>query len=381
MLNSKPTISYAIPYFDETGAMRAPYLICKGFVDAGWNVEIATISSPENANIDLAWDHVPVRKLDGFSKKAKLLKLAAKLLKRRDDHIVLTWVWNWHCFALMISKILFNSPYALALDTYTHFAPWDTNSLLSKLRLELRYGLVMRNSDVILAESPLCFEHARRYIKRPQILLVPICFWESDLREIETCWAAQNYGPQREPIIFYAGQIVERKNIHDLIKAFSHLSERFSEWRLEIRGPVSDSSYLASLQNLATLYGLDDRIDFLPGLSGESLYRRYRSTSIYCLPSSFEGMPTTILEAMYFGGAIVAGTAGHVSYQLDDGNCGLLFHPGDVDCLTKHLETLMGSETKREDYMNKARERLLQLFTWEKYFGSIEKSLRHLVER
>jgi glycosyltransferase involved in cell wall biosynthesis len=381
MVNSKPTITYVIPYFDETGPMRAPYLICRGFVDAGWKVEIATISSPRNVHIDVAWDHVPVRKVDGFNRKIKLLKLAAKLLKRRDAHVVLTWVWNLHCFALMISKVLFRRPYALALDTYTHFSPWDTNGLLSKLRLELRYGLVMRNADVILAEFPLCFEHAKRYIKGPEVLLVPVCFWEKDLRDIETRWAEEDYRPEREPIIFYAGQIIKRKNIHDLIEAFSRLSQRFPEWRLEIRGPVRDPSYSASLQDSAKRHGLDDRIDFLPSLSGESLYRRYRATSIYCLPSAGEGMPTTIHEAMYFGGAIVAGTSGAVSYQLDDGNCGLLHNPGDVDCLTEHLETLMSSETERENYMRKARERLLQVFTWERYFDLIEGTFRHLVER
>jgi glycosyltransferase involved in cell wall biosynthesis len=381
MVDDKPTMTYAIQHFDGTASMRAPYLICKGFTDAGWNVDIATISSPENADIDLVWDHVPVRKVDGFGKRLKLLRLAAELTRRRDNHVTLSWVWNWHCFGLMLSKALFHTPYVLALDTYTHLAPWDVDSFFSKIKLELRYGLVMRNADLILAESPLCFEHAKRYIRGPEVLLVPVCLWERDLREVESRWAVEDYRPEREPIILYAGQIVERKNIHHLIDAFGRLSERFPAWRLEIRGPASDPAYLASLQNLAKLRSLNDRIHFAPGLSGESLYRRYRSTSVYCLPSRFEGMPTTILEAMYFGGATVAGTAGAVSYQLDDGNCGLLFEPGDVDCLTQHLETLMGSGTEREHLMNRARERFLKLFIWEKYFDLIEDRCRHLLER
>jgi glycosyltransferase involved in cell wall biosynthesis len=381
MIKSEPSITYAIPYFDETGAMRAPYLICKGFLDAGWKVEIVTITSPQNIDLDMVWEHVPVNRVDGSNKRIKLIKLAKRLLKKQDANIVITWVWYWHCFVLMISKFLFNSYYVLVLDTYTHLGSWETKGVLSKLRLELRYGLVMRQADVILAESPTSFEHAKRYIKGPEILLVPICFWEKDLRAIETRWDLEGYRPQRDPVIFYAGQIVERKNIHDLITAFSRLSERFPEWRLEIRGPVTDSSYLASLHNLAKRHMLDDRIEFLPGLTGDSLYKRYRATSIYCLPSKFEGMPTTILEAMYFGGAIISGDAGHVSYQLDDGNCGLLFTPGDLDCLARHLETLMSSQREREFYMSKARERALTLFTWEKYFDHVEGIFRQLIEK
>ena len=381
MLNKRLSLTYAIPYFDDTGVMRGPYLICKGFLNAGWNVEIATTSNPQNTNIERVWERVPVNKVNGSNKKIKLIRLAKKLFKAEDTNVVITWVWYWHCFVLMVSKWLFDSHYVLVLDTYTHLSPWDTKGFLSKLRLELRYGLIMRFADVILAESPLSFEHAKRYIKGPEILQVPVCLWEKDLREVEQRWSEEGFRPNREPIIFYAGQIVERKNIHDLIIAFSRLSERFPEWRLEIRGPVPDAHYLTSLYDLAKHHESDDRIQFLPGLTGENLYRRYQSTAIYCLPSRFEGMPTTILEAMYFGGAIVAGNAGHISYQLDDGNCGLLFEPGDLDCLTKHLENLMSSQTEREHYMKRARERLVSLFTWEKYFDRVEGVFRHLIER
>ncbi|MGD8752160.1 MAG: hypothetical protein PVG14_12095, partial [Anaerolineales bacterium] len=82
----------------------------------------------------------------------------------------------------------------------------------------------------------------------------------------------------------------------------------------------------------------------------------------------------------YFGGAIVAGKAGQVSYQLDNGNCGLLHDPGDADCLARDLEILMGSETKRETLMKKARERLLRLFVWERYFDHVECAFREIVE-
>lgn len=378
MLHKQRSLTYAIPYFDDTGMMRGPYLICKGFLDAGWHVEIATTTNFQNTNIERVWERVPVNKVNGSNKKIQLIKLARKLFKADDKNVVISWIWHWHCFALMVSKWLFGSHYVLVLDTYTHLSPWETKGFLSKLRLELRYGLIMRFADIILAESPLSYEHARRHIEGPEILLVPVCFWEKDLREVERRWSEEGFRPSRKPMILYAGQIVERKNIHDLIIAFSRLSEQFPEWRLEIRGQVTDPYYLASLRDLAKHHESDDRIEFLPSLTSEDLYRRYRSSSIYCLPSSFEGMPTTILEAMYFGGAIVAGSAGHISYQLDDGNCGLLFEPGDLDCLTEHLENLMSSQSKREHYIKKARERLLSLFTWENYFDRVEGLFRHL---
>ncbi len=66
------------------------------------------------------------------------------------------------------------------------------------------------------------------------------------------------------------------------------------------------------------------------------------------MPTYHEGIPTTILEAMYFGGAIVSGNAGFISYQLDDGACGLLFKGGDVAALREHLQQLMASPQLRD---------------------------------
>jgi glycosyltransferase involved in cell wall biosynthesis len=210
--------------------------------------------------------------------------------------------------------------------------------------------------------------------------MVPVCLWEKDLREMEAKWFAEDGIPERRPVILFVGQITERKNIHQLIEAFSRLSRRFEGWELEIRGPVRDPTYLANLHELVKKQGLVDRVRLLPGLFGEDLFKTYSASSIYCLPSRIEGMPTTVFEAMYFGGAIVAAASGAIPFQLDGGTCGLLFEPGDTELLTDHLRRLMSSEIDRAELMKKARERFLEVFTWEKYFQSVERELQGLIE-
>jgi len=121
------------------------------------------------------------------------------------------------------------------------------------------------------------------------------------------------------------------KNIRGLILAFNDLHNEFPEWMLEIRGVTSDRSYYDECLELVSSLELTHRISILSSLSEEELYRRYASTSIYCLPSYYgEGMPTTILEAMYFGGSILSSRSGSISYLLDDGQCGMLIKPGEV---------------------------------------------------
>jgi glycosyltransferase involved in cell wall biosynthesis len=379
-MNNNPTIVYAIPFFDETGPMRAPYQLCKGFLDTGWSVIIETLKQEGNSSIDIIWGKVPIKKFNGINKKYKMLSFIFNFLKKREGQVVISWVWYWHCFSLLLSKIFFKNPYVIVMDSYTHLSSHDLKGPFSKLRLELRYGLILRFADVIIAETASSYEHVQRYIKAPQKFYIPICFWKKDLDVIEQRWSEERFQPQREPVVFYAGRITEIKKIHHLIEAFNRLSVVFPNWKLEIRGPVTDPSYLESLKNLVSRYGLGQRIQFLPALYGEDLYRRYRSTSIYCLPSSFEGIPTTILEAMYFGGAVVAASSGHIKFQLEEGNCGLLFKPGDIDKLAEHLRLLMESSMERDNFIEKSRRRVLEHFIWERYFNQLDSSLRKLIQ-
>lgn len=373
------SIVYAAPYFDETGPMRAPYQILKGFLNADWSAKIETLDQSENANLNMIWGKVPIIKFSGVNKKHKMLRYLINFLMKRDREVVLSWVWYWHCFSLLLSKLMFKNRYVIVLDSYTYLSPWDSKSRLSQMRIKLRYGLILRFADVIIAETPLSYTHICRHFREPKTFFIPICLWKKELDDIEHHWGDVGFNPQREPVIFYAGQITERKNIHHLIEAFYRLSDLFPNWQLEIRGHVTNPNYHKSLITMVSKYGLEHRVRFLPALQGENLYQRYRSTSIYCLPSRFEGIPTTILEAMFFGGSIIATTAGHIRYQLDDGNCGLLFDPGNIDMLTQHLNYLMKFNSEREYYIEKSRARVLEHFIWEKYFDNLESYLRELI--
>ncbi len=356
--------------------MRAPYLICKGFVDAQWDVDIVTSANVANASLDFAWQNVPVRKIDGRSKREKLLKLAKSLFGRRKDHVVISWVWDWHCFALVAAKLMWGANYCIVLDTYSHRA---FGSVRDKLWQEIRYGLVLRNASLILAEAPVCQQSLQKHMRKPQVLLVPSCLWQKDLTAIEAKWAANGPEPARKPLILYAGRLLERKNVHILIDAFARLADQYPDWTLELVGPTTSTAYVTSLQEQVRRHKLEKRIHFLPSLSGEALYHKYRESSIYALPSSGEGFPTSILEAMYFGGAILAGNSGFVAYQLDEGRCGLLHRPGDLETLTTHLDQLMVSTAQRVNLMESARQRMSRMFLWEQYFSNLEQAFRELI--
>ncbi len=361
----KGRLTYALQHFDETGPLRAPYQICKGFVTQGWDVDLVALGNGPNEGVAWVWDVVPLRRKTAVHRKLAILKLTTSLARPRK-HLVLSEVWPWHAYGLLLAKQVWGSPYALALDSYTHLSgvtPWQ------RLRERLRYELLLRHANLILAESPEAFLAAKRTTRRAKVVHVPVCLWQQELTAIEEAWAAQQFNPRREKVVLFAGRLLPRKRVDDLITAFTRLRATFPDWTLEIRGIPTSATYQQQLVQLGQPLG--KQVAFQPPLGGAALYRRYRETAVFALPSEGEGMPTTILEAMYFGGAIVAGISGAVAYQLGNGRAGLLHQPGDLDTLTSHLHTLMASAETREAYMAQARQRMTHLFVWERYFPQL----------
>lgn len=379
VMDSKPHLIYAIQDFDSSGAMRAPYLVLKGFAQANWDVEILTTASARNEQLDCVWGIVPVTRVHGGGRRGKLLRLAARLFLRPRSTVVMSFIWDWHCFALALAKVLAGKPYVVALDTYIHQSSEDDARFLARLWREVRYGWVLRRADIVLAEAPVSFESAQRARPGGQTFLVPFSLWHHELKSIEDQWARENFSPTRAPVILYAGRFVARKQIPNLIDAFHHLAGEFPEWQLELRMLGGDASEIARIKEMINTTGLKTRITILPALESSALYRRYREISIVALPSQGEGMPTGITEAMYFCGAIVAGHSGFVPYQLA-GKSGLLYPPGDVAALTAHLRMLMSSSGTRAQFTEKARNRMIYLFTWEKYFPMLQEKFRALAD-
>ncbi len=374
-------MTYAVQSFDKTGPMRGPYMVCTGFVRRGWDVDILTILSDRNRDLALAWGSVPVHKIGNGSKRNGMLRLALEMLRRRKGHITFSWVWDWHNYGSVLAKFLWGHPYALCLDSYYYDAPWDDQRFLKRLQRELRYGIAFRNADIIMGETPSICENSKRHAPRADVLHVPNCIWLRDVETIEQAWREEGYAPERQPVILFAGQVIPRKGVHDLLTAFAELAPTFPDWRVDILGPMPDPEYGKQLMQIVEANNLQDRVNIQPSLSGEALYRRFRACSIYCMPTYHEGIPTTILEAMYFGGAIVSGNAGFISYQLDDGACGLLFKGGDVAALRDHLQQLMASPELREQYMQRAKERMVNMFVWERYFPAIEEACKRRIAK
>jgi glycosyltransferase involved in cell wall biosynthesis len=140
--------------------------------------------------------------------------------------------------------------------------------------------------------------------------------------------------------ILYAGRVIPRKGVHDLIRAIGRLRNS-GKVSLVIAGSLSDTAYVSRVRQLVRDMNLEGCVEF-PGLLGQDqLLSEFSSASVLVLPSYQETAPMVVQQAMAARLPVVATDICGLPDQLDHGRCGLLFQPGDIAALTRHLESLL----------------------------------------
>ncbi len=144
--------------------------------------------------------------------------------------------------------------------------------------------------------------------------------------------------------ILHIGRFSAQKNHEVLVKAFSTVVNRGHDVSLYLYG---QGELEESIKELVKNLHMDKKI-FFCGLI-DDVYSVMESTDIFVLPSLFEGMPMTLIEAMGTGMPILASNVGGIPDMIENEKSGLLCEP-TVEEVAAGLEKLISSEEDRKLY-------------------------------
>jgi glycosyltransferase involved in cell wall biosynthesis len=102
---------------------------------------------------------------------------------------------------------------------------------------------------------------------------------------------------------------------------------------------AGDGPEKTNLENQARELGLADRVVFLG--KRNDIPELLNGCDIFVLPSLYEGLPLSIMEAMAAGKPVVASDIGGVNELVRDGETGYLVPPGDTQALAHGINTLV----------------------------------------
>ena len=145
---------------------------------------------------------------------------------------------------------------------------------------------------------------------------VPMIYNGVDLGK---CLPKKDYDLSNPAQLLHIGRFNEQKNHKGLLDAFAQILKTCPGCCLEL---IGDGSLQEEIKQYADSLGLREKVFFLG--SQTNVYPYLQDADIFLLPSIFEGMPMTIIEAMGTGLPVVASAVGGVPDMLEDGKSGML---------------------------------------------------------
>jgi glycosyltransferase involved in cell wall biosynthesis len=247
-----------------------------------------------------------------------------------------------------------------------HYSSW-TKKLRVYFDSFLTERYVVRHARHIIAISPYVTSYFKN-ILRPD---VKVYFIPNAVDERFFIRA----GFPDKHIILFAGRVIPRKRVMDLVQAFAQTLNQDPTAQLHIAGEIStEPAYVNLIKKWVREHDLDDHVRFLGPLSEMSVLQEFSNSSIVALPSAQETAPMVVAQAMAAGKPVVATCIGGVSEMVgEDSARGLLVNVGNIPDLTAALTRLLRNPGLQEKMGQNGR-----AFATENY--DIGRVARHTIE-
>jgi glycosyltransferase involved in cell wall biosynthesis len=163
-------------------------------------------------------------------------------------------------------------------------------------------------------------------------------------------------------VVAILGHLSEVKGYPTFIEAAARIVQARPDTRfLAIGGETVGDGYRSTFEARVNALGLQDRVQFLGFRS--DVPKVLRAVDVVTLPSTAEGFPLAVLEAMACGKPVIATTVGGVPEAVLEGVTGLLIQPGRPDELASAVLQLLGDPAGMARMGVEARARIERLFS------------------
>lgn len=258
-------------------------------------------------------------------------------------------------------------PYAKILGmkvVFTHHGPdYDRDkwgfAAKTMLKLGERMGCMFADEVIVISDV------IRNLIKRKYNRTSHVHLIYNGVSQPEICDYPEYFnelGIEKGKYILGMCRFVPEKNLHHLVEAFTKVKSRneVEDIKLVLAGDTDfEDDYSRNLKEMARKNGV-----VLTGfIKGKKLHSLLTNCLCYCLPSSHEGLPIALLEAMSYGvKVIVSDIPANKEVGLPESD---YFPVGNVDALEEKLKAVIGQPLQHIDYDMKK-------YDWEKIADKIK---------
>lgn len=196
--------------------------------------------------------------------------------------------------------------------------------------------MILKSSDSVICLSPQWFEYYTHHLGIRQVAILP------NPVELSTDQARFSINPTIH--LLFLGKICDDKGIFmliDYLKTNRHFLN--NKIQLSIGGVGEDARLVSEIASLTNIH--------FHGWADETTKQQLLDQcDIFILPSRFEGLPVSILEAMANRKPVIATNVGGISSIVKPGYNGWLIKPDDLNQLDHVFDEIFGQRAMLHDY-------------------------------
>lgn len=251
--------------------------------------------------------------------------------------------------------LTFHTP---VLANFRAITTWDLTSVLYRLQTPVSYAIerqLIRRADLVTAVSPSVAGQLESYGLRREDVVV-----------LENGVDPHVFTPPSAPrgdYLLYTGRLGWRKGLFELVAAMAELRRQGVEKRLVVTGK---GPFRARLEAEAARKGVKDLIEFAGFVERDRLIGLLQGAEAFVFPSHYEGLPTSLLEAMSTAAPIVTTDAPGVVDLVKHERNGLAVPVGDAPALARAIARLHADPALRRRLGEAARKDVEQRYSWER---------------
>lgn len=243
-----------------------------------------------------------------------------------------------------------------------HGIDWQREkwNIIAKTFIKISERLSMLSNKIISVSKKIKRYYKNNYKKHIEFIPNGV-----EIIKPEKISSLKRFNLKKDNYILFLSRIVPEKGVHFLIKAFKTIE---TETKLVIAGDATHTEdYLKEVKQLAKD---DERIIFTGPLYGKEKYEAFSNAKLFILPSTIEGMPIVLLEAMSFG---TPPLVSDITENLDViQNYGFKFKNKNIKDLKKQLTYLLKNPEKTKQAGKKCKQLIKEKYQWktiaEEYF-------------
>jgi len=181
---------------------------------------------------------------------------------------------------------------------------------------------------------------------------------------------------KKEDAILFVGKLCIGKGVLDLLDIARMLGKTHPHVKIYIVGDGPLKNYIYTQLCKSDLLN----VKMVNSLPHSELVYYYNRSQIFVLPSYYEGLPSTILEAMACKLPVVATNVSGIPELIDEGVTGYMLPPGDINGFYNRIVELLENSEKQKYFGEMGRKKVIEKFTWPHITQGIINKYQELLE-